>query len=141
MVGICCYCRIKAVIWQFIEIPCRASASDRIVVLCTRCLFVIIMLLLDTIAFIYQKACCIRAVQTFAYIGDLLLIKKSNSCKHICPKYNINMKYLFAFRNIRVRVMVFNATFNNISVISWWSTLLVKETGVSGENNPPVASH
>ena len=25
-------------------------------------------------------------------------------------------------------VMVFNATFNNISVISWWSVLLVDET-------------
>ena len=24
--------------------------------------------------------------------------------------------------------MVFNATFNNISVISWWSVLLVKKT-------------
>ena len=33
-----------------------------------------------------------------------------------------------------VRVMVFNATFNNISVISWWSVLLVEETGVHGEN-------
>jgi hypothetical protein len=29
-----------------------------------------------------------------------------------------------------VRSMVFNATFNNISVISWWSVLLVEETGV-----------
>jgi len=26
--------------------------------------------------------------------------------------------------------MVFNATFNNISVISWWSVLLVEETRV-----------
>jgi hypothetical protein len=26
--------------------------------------------------------------------------------------------------------MVFNATFNNISVISWWSVLLVKETRI-----------
>jgi hypothetical protein len=26
--------------------------------------------------------------------------------------------------------MLFNATFNNISVISWWSGLLVEETGV-----------
>ena len=34
--------------------------------------------------------------------------------------------------------MVFNATFNNISVISWWSVLLVEETG---ENHRPVASH
>ena len=29
---------------------------------------------------------------------------------------------------VRVRVMVFNATFNNISVISWQSVLLVEET-------------
>ena len=29
--------------------------------------------------------------------------------------------------------MVFNATFNNISVISWWSVLLVEETGGPGE--------
>ena len=36
-----------------------------------------------------------------------------------------------------VRVMVFNATFNNISVISWWSVLLVEETGVHGENHRP----
>ena len=34
-----------------------------------------------------------------------------------------------------VRVMVFNATFNNISVISWWSVLLVEEAGVPGEHN------
>jgi hypothetical protein len=39
--------------------------------------------------------------------------------------------------------MVINATFNNISVIgiSWWSVLLVEETGESGENHQPVASH
>jgi hypothetical protein len=41
----------------------------------------------------------------------------------------------------KVRVMVFNATFNNISVISWWSVLLVEETIVSAENHRPVASH
>jgi hypothetical protein len=39
------------------------------------------------------------------------------------------------------RFMMFNATFNNISVISWRSVLLVKETGVPGENHRPVASH
>jgi len=31
--------------------------------------------------------------------------------------------------------MVFNATFDNISVILWRSVLLVKETGVPGENH------
>jgi hypothetical protein len=40
-----------------------------------------------------------------------------------------------------VRVMVFNATFNNISVISWRSFLSVEETGVPGENHRPVVSH
>ena len=37
--------------------------------------------------------------------------------------------------------MVFNATFNNISVISWQSVLLVEETGGPGENHRPVASY
>jgi hypothetical protein len=30
---------------------------------------------------------------------------------------------------------------NNISVISWWSVLLVEETGVPGEKHRPAASH
>jgi len=42
---------------------------------------------------------------------------------------------------VTVRVMVFNATFNNISVISWWSVLLVEETRVPGENHRPAASY
>jgi hypothetical protein len=37
--------------------------------------------------------------------------------------------------------MVFNATFNTISVISCRSVLLVEETGVAGENHRPVANH
>jgi hypothetical protein len=37
--------------------------------------------------------------------------------------------------------MVFHATFNNISVISWWSVLLVEETGVRRENHRPVTSY
>jgi hypothetical protein len=32
-----------------------------------------------------------------------------------------------------VGVMVFNATFNNISVISWLLVLVAEETGVPGE--------
>jgi hypothetical protein len=37
--------------------------------------------------------------------------------------------------------MVFNATFNNISVILWLSVLLAEETGIPGENHRPAASH
>jgi hypothetical protein len=38
-------------------------------------------------------------------------------------------------------LMVFYATFNNISVIVWQSVLLLKETTIPGENHRPVASH
>jgi hypothetical protein len=41
----------------------------------------------------------------------------------------------------RVGLLVLNATFNNNSVISWRSVLLVEETAVPGENHRPVGSH
>jgi hypothetical protein len=37
-----------------------------------------------------------------------------------CPYTTVQCACIY---NIQVRVMVFNATFNNISVISWWSVL------------------
>jgi len=37
--------------------------------------------------------------------------------------------------------MVFNATFNNISAISWRLVLLLEETRVPTETHRPVASH
>ena len=39
-----------------------------------------------------------------------------------------------------LRVML-NATFNNTSVISWRSVLLMEETEIPGENHRPFASH
>jgi hypothetical protein len=43
--------------------------------------------------------------------------------------------------NSLVGFKVFNATFKNISVISWQSVLFVEETGVPRDNDRPVASH
>ena len=37
--------------------------------------------------------------------------------------------------------MVYNGTFNNVSVILWLSDLLVEETGVLRENHRPATSH
>ena len=42
---------------------------------------------------------------------------------------------------VMVRVMMFNTTFKNISVICWWSVLLVEETRVPREYHRPAASH
>ena len=60
----------------------------------------------------------------------------------ICEKLTnkqpfIDILYVCLF----VSLMVFNATFSNISVISCRSVLLVEETGVSEENNRHDASH
>ena len=57
-------------------------------------------------------------------------------CNELTDRYNTPnlIKYRW------VRFIVFNATFNNISVISLLS-VLVEETGVPGENHRPEASH
>ena len=54
----------------------------------------------------------------------------------------INMKYskvCFIKVWLMVWFVVFNATFNTISAISWRSVLLVMETGGPGEKHWPVA--
>ena len=51
------------------------------------------------------------------------------------PPFNLKMA------RVKVEVMVLNATFNNISAISWRSGLLVEETGIPGENHRHIAYH
>ena len=50
-----------------------------------------------------------------------------------CITYTYGYKLFYSSRQLMF--MVFNATFNNISVILWRSVLLVEETGVPGENH------
>ena len=51
------------------------------------------------------------------------------------------LTYIKHERRVTIRVMVFNATFNNILVIFWRSVLLVEETEVPGVNHRPFTSH
>ena len=44
---------------------------------------------------------------------------------------NKKHKALFLFFTKWLELLLFNATFNNISVVLWWSVLLVEETRVS----------
>ena len=69
----------------------------------------------------------------------LSLITTNNSAHLTFHNILINQKHITNNNIDRVRVMVFNATFNNISVISWLSVLLVEETRVCGENHRSVA--
>jgi hypothetical protein len=74
-------------------------------------------------------------------------MKKKDKKWKLKPKYEKRYISRNSFENgidsilKRVRVMVFNATVNNISVISWRSVFFVGETGVPRENHRPVASH
>jgi energy-converting hydrogenase Eha subunit E len=57
-----------------------------------------------------------------------------------CRTLNLISTFLFLHvYNAYVCLMVFNATFNNMSSISWRSVLLVEETAIPGENHRPVA--
>jgi hypothetical protein len=69
---------------------------------------------------------------------------ESMMCYHDKPEAYISMKHScdnkLSVHWGRGGFMVFNATFNNISAISWQSVLLVEETWAPGQNRP-VASH
>jgi hypothetical protein len=41
----------------------------------------------------------------------------------------------------RVRIRVFNATFNNSLAISWWSALLMEEIEIPGRIHRPATGH
>jgi hypothetical protein len=62
------------------------------------------------------------------------MVFKATSINLCC---NLDCIIMFA----GVKVVVFKATFNNISLISWQSVLLIEDTGVPGENHRPATSH
>jgi hypothetical protein len=65
------------------------------------------------------------------------LTKQTSLCTCITAKEILEIQST----NQSVCLMVFNTTFNNISVISWRSVLLMDETGGPGEDQWPFASH
>jgi hypothetical protein len=82
-------------------------------------------------------------------MGDIFLCwMASTSGKHRSKNFFLHLTISLSVQNTEripslfpYRVIVFNTTFNNISAISWWSVLLVEETGVHRENHWPAASH
>ena len=66
--------------------------------------------------------------------NDFTVIHNKYSTQSISCKTN-NARCVAKLSETCLGLMVFNATFNNISVISWWLILLEEETGVPGENH------
>ena len=71
-----------------------------------------------------------------------LKIKGVTTFESLSPFWSTNTKLVL--ENLYyywARILMFNTTFNSISVISWRSVVLVEETEVPIENHWPVASH
>ena len=81
-----------------------------------------------------QSCSCVGPYKSHRWINkQLIWVRLSKENNKFLPSH--------IYKNrVRFRDMVFIATFNNISVISWRSVLFVKETGVPGENQQPAAS-
>ena len=96
-----------------------------------------------TLSFISVKNISLTYVQEKIYPVKYPSHKLANK-NLISPKSEIKKwqeKQWVKYSQYRARDMVFNATFNHNSVISWRSVLLVEETRVPRENHQPVASH
>ena len=66
----------------------------------------------------------------------------SNSVHTLCVWPNLHQVHPKSQLGLEfgVMVMVLNATFSNILVISWWAALSVEETEIPRENHRPVTS-
>ena len=71
----------------------------------------------------------------FLCVYDYCLRSSKQYFSYIQDEYKFNnIFYMF------ICLMVFNVIFNNISVTSWRSVLLLEETGGTRENHRPVTS-
>jgi len=70
-------------------------------------------------------------------------ISKYPQANQKSPRFSLTEREVMSlcFYPVGVRIMVFNATFNNISIILWLSVLLVEETRIPGENNQPFIKY
>ena len=68
------------------------------------------------------------------------IVPLATSLRGIWASWTMTVMNVFQ-ASTEFRVMGFNASFNNISVTSWWSVLLVVNTRIPGKNHRPVGNH
>ena len=78
--------------------------------------------------FIVVKSCFYRSLHCLSF--DLRLLTPS-----LVSSIFSYVSFINRSQRFKIRVTVFNATFNSTSAISRWSVLLVVDTGVPGENH------
>ena len=93
---------------------------------------------------VYFLMCCFVLFFLFLSLSSFCVLCPVLQCLWIVYSvlhHRISLTFISYLIHFRVRVGVFNATFNNISVISWQSALLVEETRVLRENHRPATNH
>ena len=101
--------------------------------------------------FFSYKRCSVRSLALVACCGESCLIYVICVCLHIVVSNTYCIARCFCFVFLRPKTLYyliwliyfcfFNATFSNISAISWRPVLVVEEAGVPGENHRPWASN
>ena len=95
----------------------------------------------QTSSVIYGSVTSLVNKQTSSVIyGSVTSLSTHHKCVNWQKNHELFISNLIGSA-IFVCLMVFNATFNNSSVISWRSILLMEEIGGPRENQRPVASH
>ena len=94
-----------------------------------------------------SAACLVETLQPQYFFGltrpvlqTMIYCTRVSDTQYFSPTMHLVSKYHFAIL-ILVGFMVFNAPFNNITVILWWFILLVEDTEVSEENHRPAVNH
>jgi len=104
----------------------------------------------DRIVHLFSLLCC--PIICFYFLSSVLWCPLRISHKNYvgffftsssvaCRRPRAHVFFTKSFRLIWFDFWCFNATFNNISAISWRPVLMVEEAGVPGENHRPWASN
>jgi hypothetical protein len=88
---------------------------------------------ISTVSVCKQFSCACKIISSEQNIKRCAQVSKLRTQNFkLCAQINKSCDQTWYMSSL-VWFMVFNATFNNVSVISWRSVLLVEETGVPGE--------
>ena len=114
----------------------------------SRCVYIVTFFLQTFPVYLYL---CLRHTFESKHLSNSFLLIFDGQCSMTFRQSNMFLKKLEA--NLKVKFdsviahfdliwfFVFNATFSNISAISWQPVLVVEEAGVPGENHWPWASN
>jgi hypothetical protein len=132
-------CRSLSVLWSFLFCLFHSIYSFLYHQICLRWNYFKIFHIY--LSYNHYICCTVKVFQLFCFIR-LVCKEQFTGTFHKLTIFCIKGIWKLIFKTKRVvMVVAFDATINNILVISWRSVLLVEEARVTGEIHRPAASH